>query len=495
MGWGARMDFVTERVAIGDASEVEDIDGLRRQQIGAVLSLARLNLSPLPVPHAAIEVVDRQALLDDDIRAATQFIKTHADAGRRVLVHCFAGVSRSPAVTLCYLHEHMGFSIDEALARVKAARPLADPHPALLASIRAHYGQTVALTVDVSANENPYGPSPRIVEAVVAAATAAHLYPDGPGDALREALARHLGVGTQNIVLGNGSTEILEMTARAMLGPGKDAIIGWPSFPTYRAMVRRVGAREILVPLVDHDYDLDAIAERISPDTGLVVLGNPNNPTGRAFGAAAFARLLDRLPPHAVLCLDEAYCDYASAKDFPDSLEAVRAGRSMVVVRTFSKAYGMAGLRIGYAVAPPALARRIDSFRQRFNTSSIAQGAALAALEDRDHVARSAALNVSAREKLCTRLSELGLVFVRNSDANFVMIDVADGVAIAAELKKSGVRVKSLEAIGLPACIRVSVGTPEQNARLVDTLAWLQRHTDAAGGVGLNLQARELTPA
>ncbi|MCW2284110.1 histidinol-phosphate aminotransferase [Rhodoblastus acidophilus] len=483
------MDFVTERVAIGDASEAEG-EALRRNGIGAVLSLTRLE-APLPLPHAAIELVDRQALSGDDIRAATHFIKTQVDAGRRVLVHCFAGVSRSPAMTLCYLHEHMGFSLDDALARVKTARALADPHPALLASIRAHYGQDVALTVDVSANENPYGPSPLVVEAVVAAAAGAHLYPDGPGDALRNALARRFGVGPQTIVLGNGSTEILEMTARAILAPGKEAIIGWPSFPTYRAMVRRVGAREILVPLVEHDYDLDAIAERISPDTGLVVLGNPNNPTGRVFGKLAFARLLERLPPHAVLCLDEAYCDYASADDFPDSLATVRAGRSVVVVRTFSKAFGMAGLRIGYALAPPDLAKRIDGFRQRFNTSSIAQGAALAALEDYDHVARSAALNVSAREKLCADLAELGLAFVKNSDANFVMIDVGDGVAIAAELKKSGVRVKSLEAIGLPACIRVSVGTPEQNERVVETLAWLQRHTDAAGGVGLHLRAPE----
>ncbi|MCW2318634.1 histidinol-phosphate aminotransferase [Rhodoblastus acidophilus] len=485
------MDFVTEMLAIGDTSDIENIEALRRERVGAVLSLARLTHAPLAMPHVAIEIVDRTALSSDHIRAVTGFIKTNVDAGRRVLMHCFAGISRSPALATCYLHEYLGLSIDEALAQVKAGRPQADPHPALLASIRGHYSQTAALTVDVSANENPYGPSPRVVEAVVAAAATAHLYPDGPGDALREALARRLGVQPDQIVLGNGSTEILEMTARATLGPDKEAIIGWPSFPTYRAMARRVGARETLVPLVDHDYDLDAIAARISPDTGLIVLGNPNNPTGRVIGEAALARFLDRLPPHVVLCLDEAYCDYADGRTFPDSLKALRAGRSLAVVRTFSKAYGMAGLRIGYAVAPPELARRLDVFRQRFNTSSMAQAAARAALEDRDHIKRSAALNVFAREKLCADLAALGLAFVRNSEANFVMIDVRDGPAIAAELARSGVRVKSLEAIGLPACIRVSVGTPEQNARLVETLAWLQRHTDAAGGVGLNLRERE----
>jgi len=485
------MDFVTESVAIGDASDVQDIEGLRRARIGAVLSLAALTHEPPPMPHKAIALVDRQALSGDVIRAATGFVKAHVDAGRRVLVHCFAGVSRSAALTLCYLHECLEMPIDEALARVKARRPQADPHPALLASIRAHYGQDIELTVDLSANENPYGPSPRVVEALVAGATRAHLYPDGPGDALREALARELGLGTDCLVLGAGSTEILEMTARATLSPDKEAIIGWPSFPTYRAMVRRVGAREILVPLVDHDYDLDAIVEKISDKTGLIVLGNPNNPTGRVFGEAALARLLERLPPHVALCLDEAYCDYADPQNFPDSLKAVRAGRPVAVTRTFSKAFGMAGLRIGYAAAPPALARRIDGLRQKFNTSSLAQDAALAALADREHVARSAAQNVCARAKLCADLGGLGLAFVNNTDANFVMIDVRDGVAIAGELEKSGVRVKSLEAIGLPSCIRVSVGTPEQNARLVATLAWLQRHADAAAGLGRHLQARE----
>jgi histidinol-phosphate aminotransferase len=488
------MDFVTDRVAIGEAAEV-DVQRLRQQDIGAVLSLTRLDPPSPPLPHGLVEIADRRALSGDDISAATAFIKTHVDAGRRVLVHCQAGISRSPAVTLCYLHEFAGRSIDEALAQVKAGRPQADPHPTLLASIRAHYGEDVAPLVDVSSNENPYGPSPRAVSAIVAAAGAAHLYPDGPGDALREVLARCHGVGVDSIVLGNGSTEILEMTARALLAPGADAIIGWPSFPTYRAMARRAGAREVLVPLVDHDSDLDAIAARASDRTGLIVLGNPNNPTGRVFGAAALRRLLERLPPSAPLCLDEAYCDYADPQGFPDSMEAVRAGRPLVVVRTFSKAFGLAGLRIGYAVAPPALARRIDGFRQRFNTSSIAQAAAIAALDDRDHVARSAALNVSAREKLFAGFAELGLGFVKNADANFVMVEVGDGVAIAAELGKSGVRVKSLEAIGLPSCIRVSVGTPEQNARLVETLAWLQRHVDAAAGVGRNLRALEATRA
>ena len=473
------MDFVTDMVAIGDAEDLCSVDGLRRQRIGAVLSLARLDHPLISVPHVLIEVADRQALSVGDLEAAVHFVKSHVDAGRRVLVHCRSGISRSPALIACYLHECMGWSIDEALVRVKGARPQADPHQALLKSIRAHYAPNATASlafkegtppvIDLSANENPYGPSPRAVRAIIDAAGAPNRYPDGRGAALREALAQALGVGAENIVLGNGSTEILEMTARAALDHGSEAVIGWPSFPTYRQVARRAGAREVLAPLVEYDYDLDAITERISANTRLIILGNPNNPTGRIIGRAALGRFLERLPPGVILCLDEAYCDYVRHSDYPNSIEAVAAGRPVVVVRTFSKAYGLAGVRIGYAIAPKPLAQRIDAFRQRFNTSSVAQAAAIAALGDRDHLAKILALNAESRNWLSSRLSELGLPFAP-SEANFLMIRVGDGAALAGKLEEAGVRVKSLDAIGLPDFIRVSVGAPDQNARFADAL-------------------------
>lgn len=485
------MDFVTDMVAIGDAEDLCSIDGLRRQRIGAVLSLARLDHPSIPVQHVLIEVADRQALSVGDIEAAVQFIKSHVDAGRRVLVHCRSGISRSAALIVCYLHECMGWSIDEAMVRVKGARPQADPHEALLKSIRAHYGPNTTASlalkerslpvIDLSANENPYGPSPRAVRAIIDAAGASNRYPDGQGTTLREALAQSLGVGAENIVLGNGSTEILEMTARAALNQGSEAVIGWPSFPTYRQVTRRAGAREVLAPLVEYDYDLDAIAERISANTRLVILGNPNNPTGRIIGREALGRFLELLPPGVILCLDEAYCDYVRHSDYPNSIEAVTAGHPLVVVRTFSKAYGLAGLRIGYAIAPKPLAQRIDAFRQRFNTSNVAQAAAIAALGDCDHLAKTQALNAEGRNWLSSRLSELGLPFAP-SEANFLMIRVGDGAAFAGKLAKAGVRVKPLDAIGLPDFIRVSVGAPDQNAGFVDVLqkALSQRRSGSA---------------
>jgi len=322
---------------------------------------------------------------------------------------------------------------------------------------------------DLSANENPLGPSPAVVRAIAANAGLAHRYPDSQGTALRAVLAEKLGIATGNIVLANGSSEIFDLLARALFSEGGDAIIGWPSFPTYRAAVERVGGEVILVPLVGHAYDLDAIAARVGPGTRLVTIGNPNNPTGLAISKAALDRFLDRLPHGLVVCLDEAYAEYAAKADLPNSLDYIAAGRSLVGVRTLSKVYGLAGLRIGYAIAPEGLAQTLNSQRQRFNTSSLAQIAALAALSDSDHLASTVALNTSGRDWLSARLSALGLFFVP-SEANFLLVRVGDGARVCQNLKKGGVLVKQLDASGLPEYIRVSVGTPDENARFIEGL-------------------------
>ncbi len=326
-----------------------------------------------------------------------------------------------------------------------------------------------AAIADLSANENPRGPSPEAVQAIIGAAGMVHRYPDGQGMALQAALAQTLGVTTDNIVLGNGSSEIIEMTARAFLGDGGEAIIGWPSFPAYRAAAGRAGGEAVLVPLSGHAYDLDAMAERAGGRTRLVILGNPNNPTGLAIGRATLDRFLDRLPPDVTVCLDEAYAEYVSQPDFPNSLDDLAAGRPLVVMRTLSKAYGLAGLRIGYAIAPEPLARRIDSQRQRFNTSRIAQAAAIAALGDADHLAATIALNSSGRDWLAARLSALGL-HCPPSEANFLMVKVGDGARVYQRLKDAGVLVKPLDGVGLPEYIRVSVGSPDDNARFIEAL-------------------------
>ena len=323
--------------------------------------------------------------------------------------------------------------------------------------------------IDLSANENPLGASPAVLRALAASASAVHRYPDSQGAALKAALAAKLRIGAATIVLGNGSSEIFDFLARALFqGGGGEAIIGWPSFPTYRAAVERAGGEAVLVPLVDHAYDLDAIAARAGSNTRLIILGNPNNPTGLAISKAGFDRFLDRLPQGPVVCLDEAYTDYTTG-DLPNSLDYIRAGRALIAVRTLSKAYGLAGLRIGYAVAPEPLAKRLNQQRQRFNTSSLAQAAAIAALGDEDHLASTVALNASGRAWLSDKLSALGLSFVP-SQANFLLVHVGDGARVGQALKAAGILVKDLEAFGLNEYIRVSVGTPDGNARFIGAL-------------------------
>ncbi len=323
--------------------------------------------------------------------------------------------------------------------------------------------------IDLSANENPLGPSPAVVRAITSNAGLVYRYPDSQGAALKAALAEKHGVKPGNIVLGNGSSEIFDLLARALFREGGDAVIGWPSFPTYRAAVERVGCEVIPVPLVEHAYNLDEIAEWVGPKTRLVILGNPNNPTGLVISKARFDRFLERLPHRPVVCLDEAYMDYAARADLPNSVDYIAAGRSLVAVRTLSKAYGLAGLRMGYAIAPEPLAHALDGQRQRFNTSSLAQIAAVAALGDSDHLASTIAFNASGRDWLADRLSALGLPFLA-SEANFLLVKVGNGARVCQDLRKSGILVKQLDAFELPEYIRVSVGSPSENARFIACL-------------------------
>jgi histidinol-phosphate aminotransferase len=233
--------------------------------------------------------------------------------------------------------------------------------------------------------------------------------------------------------------------------------------------VERVGGEVIRVPLVQHAYDLDALAARVGRRTRLVIIGNPNNPTGLALSKAALDRFLNRLPHGPVVCLDEAYAEYAAKPDFPNSLDYIATGRSLLALRSLSRAYGLAGLRMGYAIAPEGLALSLNNQRQPFNTSSLAQIAALAALRDSDHLASTIALNASGRDWLATRLSLLGLFFLP-SEANFLLVRVGDGARVYNNLRKDGVLVKQLDAFGLPEYIRVSVGSPGENARFIACL-------------------------
>ncbi|WP_298422152.1 histidinol-phosphate transaminase [Rhodoblastus sp.] len=326
-----------------------------------------------------------------------------------------------------------------------------------------------ALT-DLSANENPFGPSDDVMVAIGAASAVAHRYPDADGARLKKALAAALGVETAQIVLGAGSCEVLELAARAILAAGDETIIGWPSFPNYRAIVGRAGASIVEAPLKNWAYDLKAIVERISERTRLIILANPNNPTGLVIGGKAFKDFLDRIPDGVTVMIDEAYREYVWQTEYADALAEMSRGRALVVTRTFSKAYGLAGLRVGYAIAPAPLARRIDAQRQRFNTSGIAQEAALAALADQAHLERCVQRSVENRLWLEEKLTALGLRFTP-SQANFILLSVGEGRRVFEQLRSRGVLVKSLEAFGLTDCIRVSVGLRQDNERFMHALA------------------------
>jgi histidinol-phosphate aminotransferase len=324
--------------------------------------------------------------------------------------------------------------------------------------------------IDLSANENPLGPSPRALAAIAHAAKQAHRYPDKNGTVLKQELASRLGVATGQIVLGNGSAEVIDAIARATLDPGDEAIVGSPSFPAYRSSIARAGAAVTAVPLIDGAEDLATIAKRVSDRTRLVILANPNNPTGGTFGAARWEAFMAQMPGHVVVVVDEAYYEYVTRPDFPRTFEQVAAGQGVVVVRSFSKAYGLAGLRLGYGIAPTLLAQRIEQQVQHFNTSRVAQAAALAALCDEDYLAHCVAMNEEGRRYLQRELTVRGFL-VPDSQANFLLVRMANAAEVHRHLQERGVLVKLLDGFGLADAIRVSVGGREDNERFLEALA------------------------
>jgi histidinol-phosphate aminotransferase len=330
----------------------------------------------------------------------------------------------------------------------------------------------VSHAVKLASNENPLGPSPRAVEAVRAAAGGVHRYPDGASFELRRALSKRLAVDPAALVFGCGADELLELLAKSLLGPGDEAVYAWPSFAMYPVVVRGMGATPVQVPLdAELTHDLAAMRRAIGPRTRLVFVCNPNNPTGTSVGREAFDRFVASLPDGVVLAVDEAYVDFARRPDFPDALAWVRRRPGTAVLRTFSKIYGLAGLRIGYGVADLELAGYLQRARHPFNVSRLAEVAALAALDDEEHAERTRRNNSRGIEYLRRELAALGIQ-VWPSDANFVLAEIGAGVHDA--LLREGLIVRPLAGFGMPAHVRVSVGLPEENERLVKTLRRLR---------------------
>jgi histidinol-phosphate aminotransferase len=332
--------------------------------------------------------------------------------------------------------------------------------------VEREYG--VSNVAKLASNENPLGPSPRALAAAREACARVNLYPDGSAFYLKAALARKLSVTPEEIVVGNGSNEVLEVLVRTFLGPDDETLTSANSFVVYKLATSAHGRRCVEAPMRDgHHYDLDAMAERLSPRTKLVFLANPDNPNGTWFGTAALERFLAAVPRHVLVVLDEAYIEYVTEPGFPNGLELRRRHDNLVVVRTFSKIYGLAGMRLGYGVLRPDLAGYFDRVREPFNTSLVVQAAGIAALDDEEHVRRSRALVASERPFLSEGLRALGAT-VLPSQANFVLADVGrPGGEIFEPLLREGVVVRP---IGGPTCVRITLGTRAENQKLLGAL-------------------------
>lgn len=362
-----------------------------------------------------------------------------------------------------------------------AVRPLVRPHlhairPYVpgrpIADVQREFG--FASVIKLASNENPLGPSPRAREAARAVLDEAHRYPDGAAQDLRAALSRRYGLPEDHFVASNGSDEMIKMLSETFLDPGDEVVMPFPSFVQYAFGAQVMNAHLVRVPLrEDFTYDFDRILAAVNERTKLVYLCSPNNPTGTWFTHAQARDFLDRLPDRAIIVLDEAYVEYVDAPDPLRALEFIRAGRPVLSLRTFSKIYGLAGLRIGYAVGAPDAVRYIHQVREPFNANAVAQAAAAAALFDEDHVRRSRAANRAGREQFGAGLRALGIPFIE-TQGNFVLAKVGDGQAAFEALLRRGVIVRAGFA-GLDEYVRISIGLPEENEVCLAGLAEFMR--------------------
>jgi histidinol-phosphate aminotransferase len=328
-------------------------------------------------------------------------------------------------------------------------------------------GLEVDSVIKLASNENPLGPSPRALEAMREAVEDVNIYPDGGGWKLRNAIARQSGLAMENVVLGNGSNEIIEFVGHAFLKPGDEIIAAEHAFVVYKLMATLFGARTIEVNDPGFVHDLDAMADAITGRTREIFIANPNNPTGTMVGQDDIDRFMERVPEEVIVIFDEAYYEFLDSP--PDTLKFVREGRNVVIMRTFSKIQGLAGLRIGYGLAPASLASVLQKTRQPFNANSIAQAGALAALQDLEHQARTKEVTDAGREFLEESFREMGLEYVP-SRANFVLVKVGDGDGVFDAMLRRGVIIRAMRGYKLPDWVRVSIGTETENRQCIEVL-------------------------
>jgi histidinol-phosphate aminotransferase len=321
--------------------------------------------------------------------------------------------------------------------------------------------------IKLASNENPLGPSPKAVAAMKEAVMQAHVYPDGGGYRLRSAIAEKCGLDLKNVILGNGSNEIIEFIGHGFLRPGDEVVVADHAFVVYKLMATLFGAKTVEVPDPGFVHDLDAMAAAITPRTKEIFIANPNNPTGTLVDQEAIDRFMDRVPEHVVVVFDEAYYEFLD--EAPDTLKYVREGRNVMVLRTFSKIQGLAGLRIGYGLGSEELVGILQKTRQPFNANAIAQAGALAGLADTEHQEKTKAITDEGRAFLEEAFTEMGLEYVP-SHANFVLVKVGDGDALFQRMLAKGVIIRAMRGYKLPDWIRVTVGTRAQNERFLAVL-------------------------
>lgn len=352
-----------------------------------------------------------------------------------------------------------------AIAPYQAGKPIAE--------VAREFGLDEANIVKLASNENPFGVPESARQAMAAAVAELGRYPDANGFDLKGALSRRYDVPADWITLGNGSNDILEIAAHAFVERGQSVVYSQYSFAVYALATQGIGAQHIVVPAKAHGHDLPAMLAAIREDTRLVFIANPNNPTGTFIPAAEIEAFLAKVPAHVVVVLDEAYNEFLAPENQFESAAWVKQYPNLLVSRTFSKAYGLAGLRVGFAIAQPALTDLMNRIRQPFNVNSLAQAAAIAALNDKAFLQRSAENNTAGYEQLVTAFDKLGLEYVP-SYGNFVLVKVGDdagaGARINLSLLKQGVIVRPVGGYGLPEWLRISIGLPEENEAFIEAL-------------------------
>ena len=358
-------------------------------------------------------------------------------------------------------------SIDQWLnPSIRSMTPYEPGRP--IEEVAREFGLDPADVCKLASNENPLGTSPGALEAARAALPDMYRYPDGGAYYLRQKLAGRLDVDPAQLVFGSGSNEILEFIGHCYMAPGRSIVASRHAFVVYKLIAHIFETRCIEVDTDGLAHNADAMIEAIEPDSSVIFVCNPNNPTGTLLTSEDIDRFMDRVPDHVLVVFDEAYAEICLG-EMPDTLKYVREGRNCVVLRTFSKAYGLAGLRIGYGVGPKPIVDALQKARQPFNVNRLAQEAAMGALDDDAFIERTRKAMLEGRQIIERGCEELGLVFER-SYANFMLIRVGDGAATTRELMKRGVIVRPMAGYGLPEYIRVSYGVEEENRRLVRAL-------------------------